>query len=189
MASPALEAAPPPVKRARGRPRKKPLPTREAAYSLTQLVLEPTCTQSLAMEQQAQPHATSVYDATFCKAFLTFLEHNLGGEAWLKKLIAQEAAREVRGDPRTEEMKLMKVELEKMGAVVARMTSIAKDDKELDKRILEEAQELKRKHKEVTEMVEPLAKRAANMERDTKAVQSRMKAMEDRIEAMEGKIK
>lgn len=174
-------AAAPTLKRPRGRPRKKPLPTKEAAQSLAQLGRH--CSSAPATMEQPAP------DAIFCKSFLTFLEHHLGGEAWLKKLIAQEAAREVRGDPRTEEMKLMKVELEKMGAVVARMTSIAKEDKELDKRILEEAQELKRKHKEVTEMVEPLAKRAANMERDTKAVQSRMKAMEDRIEAMEGKIK
>lgn len=176
-------AATPALKRPRGRPRKKPLPTKEAAQSLTQLGRHCSTAPPATMEQPVS------IDAVFCKSFLTFLEHSLGGEAWLKKLIAQEAAREVRGDPRTEEMKLMKVELEKMGAVVARMTSIAKEDKELDKRILEEAQELKRKHKEVTEMVEPLAKRAANMERDTKAVQSRMKAMEDRIEAMEGKIK
>ena len=191
MTSRASPKAPPTAaKRPRGRPRKQNqveqvLATAAAAQSLTQLVELPSCTQPPSMEQPQQQPPDNNGDAIFCKAFLGFIEQHLGGQAWLKKLIAQETAREVRGDPRTEEMKLMKTELDKIKAQVDRLSSATKDDKELDKRILEEAVDLKRKHKEVSELVEPLSKRAANMEAQQKALQARMNAMEDRVRAVE----
>jgi hypothetical protein len=184
----------PPVKRPRGRPRKNPLPVQqritpsepdaEAAESLAQL---PICTTVRIMEPQQLPTPPSSSNMLLCRAFMSFLEEHLGGEAWLKKLIAQETAREVRGDPRTEEMKLVKLELEKMSKIVSSLTSVTKEDKELDKRILEEAQDLKRKQKEVSELVEPLSKKAMNMEAQQKALQARMNAMEDRVRAVEMK--
>lgn len=183
-----------PVKRRPGRPRKNPVVVKEprmtpsqhdteAAESLAQL---PICTSAALMEPQQQP-AAAPSSMLMCRAFMSFLEEHLGGEAWLKKLIAQETAREVRGDPRTEEMKLMKVELEKMSRIVNSLTSVTKEDKEMDKRILEEAQDLKRKQKEVSELVEPLSKKAMNMEAQQKALQARMNAMEDRVRAVEMK--
>lgn len=100
----------------------------------------------------------------------------------------------IRADPRTEEFKLAKAAMDKqakqidsMQQVLIQNQALAKEDKDLEDRILREATDMKIKTHQLEESIEPLAKRMTNFEAQQKALQGRINAMEDRIRAVEMK--
>ena len=85
---------------------------------------------------------------------------------------------EIRKDPRTEELKELKQQ-------VASLSQSTKEDKEMEKRILEDAANLKRIAEEAGAKIEPALKKLATLEQQIKALMLRNNATEERIKSLE----
>lgn len=174
------------VKRPRGRPRKKP----SAAHKDAAAVLSDYLTSESVMAvapPSSQEELEKKADGKLREAIINMMQvyataivGKLDEDA-VKKLVTQE----IRADPRTEELKLVKRELESLRKDVAQDYDERKKTKELDDRILSEAMDLKRKHSDLQALFEPQQKRMTNAETQQKALMARMNAMEDRVRAVE----